>query len=111
MVRFLEQIRGGGFAGVVRGERDRSQRDLRSRCCYIPVPLKVGLNRNASNSLLCRALIRLRKAGLAQDDELRNQSSNLFPSSDESVPNSRSELFWSVVAIVTILVILVLLTR
>ena len=28
-VRFLEQIRGGGFAGVVRGDRDRPQRDLR----------------------------------------------------------------------------------
>ena len=27
-VRFLEQIRGGGFAGVVRGEQDRPQRDL-----------------------------------------------------------------------------------
>ena len=26
---------------MVRRERDRSQRDLRSRCCYIPVPLKV----------------------------------------------------------------------
>ena len=26
---------------MVRGERDRSQRNLRSRYCYIPVPLKV----------------------------------------------------------------------
>ena len=35
--------------------------------------------RNASNSLLCRALIRLRKAGLAQHDELRNQKFESIP--------------------------------
>jgi hypothetical protein len=34
VVRFLKQVRGDGFAGVVREERDRTQRDLRSRCCY-----------------------------------------------------------------------------
>src|SRR6202008_1315782 len=28
VVRFLEQVRGGGFAGVVRGEQDPPQRDL-----------------------------------------------------------------------------------
>src|SRR5271169_7070049 len=39
VVRFLEQVRGDGFAGVVRGERDRNQRDLRSRCYYLPVAL------------------------------------------------------------------------
>ena len=37
VVRFLEQIRGGGFAGVVRGERDRSQQNLGSpRACLLP---------------------------------------------------------------------------
>jgi hypothetical protein len=29
VVRFLEQVRGGGFAGVVCGERDRTQRDMK----------------------------------------------------------------------------------
>jgi hypothetical protein len=39
LVRFFEQVRGDGFAGVVRGERDRNQRDLRSRSCYLPAAL------------------------------------------------------------------------
>ena len=39
VVRFLEQLQGDGFAGVVRGERDRTQRDLRSRCYYLSVAL------------------------------------------------------------------------
>ena len=29
LVRFLEQVPRGGFAGVVRGERDRTQRDMK----------------------------------------------------------------------------------
>src|SRR5215469_736353 len=52
VVRFLEQIRGDGFAGVVCGERDRTQRDLRSRCCYLPVALmKRRVRRKPFNSL------------------------------------------------------------
>jgi hypothetical protein len=70
VVRFLEQVRGDGFAEVVRGERDRTQRDLSSRCCYLPVALtKARGTLNPTNSLLSHALIRLRKAGLAQHDE------------------------------------------
>jgi hypothetical protein len=80
---------------VVRAERDRPQRDLMSRCCYLPVALpKVRVCRDPSNALLSRALIRLRKAGLAQHDEnCGTKSSNPLPSSEESgeLPNRASE--------------------
>jgi hypothetical protein len=60
---------------VVRGERDRFQRDLRSRC----------------DSLLSRAPIRLSKAGLAEHDEnCGTRSSNPLPSSGESRANPTS---------------------
>ena len=36
---FSNKSEESGFAGVVRGERDRTQRDLRSRCCYLSVAL------------------------------------------------------------------------
>jgi hypothetical protein len=75
----------------VRGERDRTQRYLRSRCCYLPVALtKARGTRNPSNSLLIisRALIRLRKGGLEQHDEnCGTKGSNPVPSSAESAAN------------------------
>src|SRR5262249_28120231 len=67
--------------GVVRGERDRSQRDLRSRCSYLSVALtRVRGSRNPFDPLLSRAPIRLSKAGLADHDENRGtRNSNPFP--------------------------------
>ena len=62
VVRFLEQRRGGSFAGVVRGERDRPPRDLRSRCCYLPAALtKMRGTLESVQLLLNRALTRPRK--------------------------------------------------
>jgi len=83
VVRFFEQGRGSSFAGVVRGERDRPQWDLRSRCCYLPVALtKVRDPAESVQLLPSRALIRPRKAGFAKHDEnYGTKSSNPLPSS------------------------------
>jgi hypothetical protein len=66
---------------VVRGERDRTQRDLSSRCCYLPVALtkarelegrvtdnkmgaiQVWQKQDGSWKLLARASYRLRRPG------------------------------------------------
>ena len=71
---------------MVRGERDRTQRDLSSRCWYLPVALtKARGTPNPTNCLLSHALIRLRKAGLPQHDEnCGTTSSNPLLSSGES---------------------------
>jgi hypothetical protein len=98
VVGFLEQVRGDGFAGVVRGERDRTPRDLSSRCCYLPVAsTKARGTANPTNSLLSHALIRLRKTGLAQRDEnCGTKSSNPLLSTGESATNrSGVGLRWS----------------
>jgi len=71
---------------MVRGERDRPQWDLRSRCCYLPVALTKVRDTSKSVQLLPnRALIRRGKAGLAEHDEnYGTKSSNPLPSSGES---------------------------
>jgi impB/mucB/samB family C-terminal domain len=74
---------------VVRGERDRSQRDLRSRCCYLSVAFTKARATPEPDQLLAhRTLIRLRKAGLALHDEnCGTKSSNPLLSSAESAAN------------------------
>ena len=69
---------------MVRGERDRPQRDLKSRCCHLSVALtKVRATPESANSLLSRVLIRLRKAGLAPHGE------NCGTKSSKSTPLQR----------------------
>jgi hypothetical protein len=75
---------------VVRGERDRPQWDLRSRCCYLPVAFTKVRDTSESVQLLSsRALIRPRKVGLAEHGENHGtESSNPLPSSGESISAS-----------------------
>ena len=82
---------------MVRGERDRTQRDLRSRCCYLPVALtKARGTPNPTNSLLSHALIRLREADLAQHDEnCGTKSSKPLLSTGESHGRIKATAYFS----------------
>ena len=65
MVLFLEQVRGDGFAGVVRRERDRPQRDLR----FILLPSTGGLDESAVHRNPPQLLAQFGNAGPAEHDE------------------------------------------
>ena len=76
---------------MVRGERDRTQRDLRSRCCYLPVALSKVRGTPESVQLLAQSCTDpSHKDQSAQHDENgRTENSNPLPSSAESMKPAR----------------------